>query len=84
MKQGNISEGRSLILKDAHSELNYGHSGNGKFNYYSSENNALLCLFSHVWKMQVEQKCTSTYCPNNTAVVIWFQTTFSVPSSSSS
>ena len=59
-------------------------SGDGKFNYYSSENNALLCLFSHVWKMQVEQKCTSTYCLNNTAVVIWFQTTFSVPSSSSS
>ena len=34
--------------------------------------------------MQVEQKCTSSYCPNNNTVVTQFQTTFSVPSPSSS
>ena len=39
---------------------------------------------TYVWNMQVEQKCTSTYCPNNNAVVTQFQTTFTVPSSSSS
>ena len=40
------------------------------------------CSLIHIWKMQVEQKCTSSYCPNNNAVVIRFQTTFSAPSPS--
>lgn len=34
--------------------------------------------------MQVEQKCMSPYCPNNNTVMLHYQTTFSVPSSSSS
>jgi len=83
MNKGNINEGKSLILKEAHSKLSYAHTGDGKFDCYGSENSAFLCLFSHIWKMQVEQKCTSSYCPNNNAVITQFQTTFSVPSSSS-
>ena len=81
MKKGNINEGKSLILKEAYARLNYGRSCDRKLNCYGSENGAFLCIFSHVWKMQVEQKCTSPYCPNNNAVVTRFQTTFSVPSS---
>jgi len=27
----------------------------GKFDCYGSENSAFLCLFSHIWKMQVEK-----------------------------
>lgn len=55
MKRGNINEDKSLVLKEADSTLNY----DGKFNFYGSENR----------KMQVEEKCTSSYCPNNDAVV---------------
>ena len=83
-EEGNINEGKSLILKEAHSKLNYGCTGDGKFNCYGSENSVFSCLFSHIWKMQAEQKCTSSYCSNNNAVVTRFQATFSVPSSSSS
>ena len=84
MKEGNIHEGKSLILKEAQSKLNYGRTGDGKYDCYGSENSAFLCLFSHIWKMKVEQKCTSSYCPNNNAVMTRLQTTFSMPSSSPS
>ena len=40
MKKGNINEGKSLISKETHSKLNYGCTGDGKFNCYSSENSA--------------------------------------------
>ena len=84
MKKGNINEGKSLILKEVHSKLNYSRTGNGKFNCYGSENSVFSCLFSHIWKMQAEQKCTSSYYSNNNAVMTRFQATFSAPSSSSS
>ena len=50
---------------------------------YGNENSTFLCLFSHIWKMQVEQQCTSPYCPSNNTVTVRYQTTFSVPLSSS-
>ena len=83
MKKGNINEGKALILKMAHTKLNYGRTGNGKFDCYGNENSTFLCLFSHIWKMQVEQQCTSPYCPSNNTVTVCYQTTFSVPLSSS-
>ena len=83
MNKRNINEGKSLILKEAHSKLNYACTGDGKFDCYGSENSAFLCLLSHIWKMQFEQKCTSSYSPNSNTVITQFQTTFSVPCSSS-
>ena len=52
MKEGNINERKSLILKKAYSKPNnyYGCTGDGKYDCYGSENSAcaFLCLFSHI------------------------------------
>ena len=45
MNKDNINEGKSLILKEAYSKLNYGCTGDGKFDCYDSENSAFLCIF---------------------------------------
>ena len=81
MKKGSINEGKSLILKMAHTKLNYGRTGNKKLDCYGNEYSAFLCLFSHIWKMQVKQQCTSPHCPSNNIVTERYQTTFSLPSS---
>ena len=81
MKKGSINEGKSLILKMAHTKLNYGRTGNKKLDCYGNEYSAFLCLFSHIWKMQVKQQCTLPHCPSNNIVTERYQTTFSLPSS---
>ena len=53
MEKNRIDEGKSLILKTVHTKLNFIQVDNGKLNCYGTEESAFLCLFSHVWKLQV-------------------------------
>lgn len=84
MQKGNIKEGKSLILKAAHFKLNFQCTPDGKYDCYGSEDSHFLRLLSHIWKLQVLQKCTSSYCPNKNRTMTRYQTTFSVPKSFSS
>jgi len=83
MKKHRIDEGKSLILKLVHTRLNFTRADSGKLNCYGTEESAFLCLFSHVWKLQVQQQCTSTFCPVKNRVKTGYQTTFSLPKLSS-
>lgn len=47
MKKSSIHEGKSLILKTAHTNLNFIWADNGKLNCYETEESTFLCLFSH-------------------------------------
>ena len=75
-----FDEGKSLILKKAHSKLNFPRAANGKLDCYGTENSGFLCLISHVWKLQIQQQCTSPYCPNKNMTRTGYQTTFSFAS----
>ena len=75
-----FDEGKSLILKVAHSKLNFPRAADGKLDCYGTENSGFLCLISHVWKLQIQQQCISPYCPNKNLVKTGYQTTFSFTS----
>ena len=76
-------EGKSLILKVAHSEFNFPRAANGMLDCYGTENSRFLCLItliSHVWKLQIWQQSISSHCPNINVVRTGYQTTFSFAS----
>jgi len=75
MQKGSVKEGKSLILRAVQARLNFQYS-NGKYDCYGSEHSSLLCLFSHVWKLTVKQKCMSPHCPQKNKPTIRCQTSF--------
>lgn len=78
MRIHKLKEGKSLILRAAHLQLNF-PCVNGKYNCFGSEYSTFLCLFNNVWMLQVKQKCISPYCPNKNRMMIRNQITFSIP-----
>ena len=79
MNKGNITEGKSLMLKKAHEKLNFKREKNGKLDCYGTEESA----FVPIWKLQFVCQCTSDFCPTKNCLKIRHQTTFSLPEHSS-
>jgi len=57
--------------------LPYDHQ---RYDSYGGENDKCLCLFTHVWKIVVKQRCTSLHCPANNAEVTKYLSSFAMAS----
>ena len=68
-QKSSIREGKSLFLRAVQAQLNFQYN-NGKYDCYGSECSSLLCLFSPIWKLVVEQKCMSPHCPQKNIPII--------------
>ena len=79
MIRGKIYEGKTMFLKMLESTVNleYNHR---KYDCYGGENNRCLCLFTHIWKIAVKQKCMSVHCPVNGKDITKYLSSFSFSS----
>ena len=82
MLEGKMFEGRTLILDLIASKLNFERVGE-KCNCYGGEYSNLLCLFTHIFKLVVVQKCTSQFCPRKGKEVTRYISSFSFSSQES-
>ena len=64
MIRGKIYEGKTVFLNMLQSAVNlaYDHC---KYDCYGGENDKCLCIFIHILKVVVKQRCTSIHCPVN-------------------
>ena len=69
MLQGKINEGKRVILSFVSSCINLPLLGQ-QYNFHGTEYNMFLCLFSHVWKIIIRQRCISPHCPGNNQEVV--------------
>ena len=79
MIRGKIYEGKTVFLNMLQYTVNlvYDHR---KYDSYEGKNNRCLCLFTHIWKIAVKQRCTSVHCPMNNKEVNEYLSTFSFSS----
>ena len=76
MLKGKVSDGKTLFLHLLQSSFNLTINGS-KYDCFGGENDKCLCLFTHIWKLIVKQKCTSEYCPNQNKEITKYPSTFS-------
>ena len=79
MMKGKIYEGKTVFLQMLSSAVNlpYDHQ---RYDCYGGENDKCLCLFTHIWKVVVKQRCTSLHCPANNAEVTKYLSSFAMES----
>ena len=51
-----------------------------RYDCYGGENDKCLCLFTHIWKIVVKQRCTSLHCSANNAEVTRYLSCFAMTS----
>ena len=67
MLNGNLAQGKSIILDWVKSQLNLPLASDGTCNCYGTEREQFMCLFRHVWKLHQSRKCDSKFCPSQTS-----------------
>ena len=79
MMKGKVYEGKTVFLHMLKSAVNllYDHQ---RYDCYGGENDKCLCLFTHIWKVVVKQRCTSLHCPANNTEVTKYLSSFSMAS----
>ena len=75
MIRGKIYEGKTVFLNMLQSAVNLAYD-HGKYDCYGGENDKCLCLFTHIWKIVVKQRCTSVHCPVNNREVTEYLSSF--------
>ena len=79
MIRGKIYEGKTMFLNMLLSTVNLAYNDH-KYDCYGGENNRCLCLFTHIWKIAVKQRCTSIHCPVINKEVTKYLSSFSFSS----
>ena len=79
MMKGKVCEGKTVLLRTLSSAVNlpYDHQ---RYDCYGGRNDKCLCLFTHIWKTVVRQRCTSLHCPANNAEVTKYLSSFAMVS----
>ena len=79
MMKGKVYEGKTVFLHTLSSAVNppYDHQ---RYDCYGGRNDKCLCLFTHIWKTVVRQRCTSLHCPANNAEVPKYLSSFAMVS----
>ena len=63
MLEGNLDQGKVVILDFVRSQLNFAMQ-NGKYDCFGSERGQFLPVFRHIWKLSASKKCDSPHCPS--------------------
>ena len=79
MMKGKIYEGKIVFLCMLCSAVNlpFDHQ---RYDCYGGENNKCLCLFTHIWKVVVKQRCMSFHSLANNAEVTKYLSSFAMES----
>ena len=76
MMNGNLDEGKTVMLQFAHSKINY-HRTNNMYDCLGNEYNNFIVLFKDISKLHVTQQCPSPFCPLGQEKIVKIISTFS-------